>query len=75
MSSIANRAYPASLVVLEACLRVAKGSSDDKETQRKTLMSCVFPESCPPDNSPVHVVCCNDMCSFTYLVVEVDEQV
>ena len=48
MASIANRAYPASLVLLEAAIRVAKDSSNDEETQRKTLMACVFPENSPP---------------------------
>ena len=70
MSSIANRAYPASLVLYEACNRVAKDSSNDEETQRKTLMACVFPENSPVDNSPLHVVCCNDTCSFTWTGAE-----
>ena len=75
MASIANRAYPASLVLLEAAIRVAKDSSNDEETQRKTLMACVFPENSPPDNSPLYVVCCNDTCSFTWTGAEHINQV
>ena len=75
MASIANRAYPASLVLLEAAIRVAKDSSNDEETQRKTLMACLFPDNSPPDNSPLYVVCCNDTCSFTWTGAEHINQV
>ena len=41
MAAIANRAYPASQVLFEAAGRVAKDSSNDEETQKKTFMSMV----------------------------------
>ena len=50
--------------------KVAAESSNDAETQRKTLMSMVFPPGAAPDNSPLHVICCNDTCSFTWTGAE-----
>ena len=70
-----NRAYPAALVLFEAAQRVALESSNDLATQRKTLMSMVFPAGAPPDSSPLHVVCCNDTCSFTWTGAEHINQV
>ena len=64
------RAYPAALVLFEAAQRVAAESSNDAPTQRKTLMSMVFPPGAPADNSPLHVICCNDTCSFTWTGAE-----
>lgn len=75
MSAVACRAYPAALVLLEAARKVALESSDDKETQQKTLMSMVWPEGSPPERSPLHVVCCNDTCSFTWTGAEHINQV
>ena len=63
---IFNRSYPAALVLFEAAQKVSKESSNDLDTQKKTLMSMVFPEGSPPDDSPLHVICCNDTCSFTW---------
>ncbi len=70
MAAISERAYPAALVLFDAAKRVAGESSDDADTQRKTLMSMVFPEGSPADRSPLHVLCCNDTCSFTWTGAE-----
>ena len=70
MASVVNRAYPASLVLFDAAKRVARESSNDEYTQKKTLMSMVFPEGSPPESSPLHVICCNDTCSFTWTGAE-----
>ena len=70
MASVANRAYPAALVLFDAAKKVARESSNDEETQKKTLMSMIFPEGSPADNSPLHVICCNDTCSFTWTGAE-----
>jgi E3 ubiquitin-protein ligase EDD1 len=76
MAAVANRSYPASLVLFDAALRVAKESSDDPETQKKTLMSMVFPAMASnADSSPLHVICCNDTCSFTWTGAEHINQV
>lgn len=66
MASVANRSYPASLALFEAAQKVAKEFSNDLETQRKTLMSMVYPSGSPADDSPLHVICFNDTCSFTW---------
>merc|ERR1719494_208298 len=71
MASVVHRAYPASLVLLDAAGRVARESSHHAESQRSTLMSMVYPPSHPhPNASPLHVVCCNDTCSFTWTGAE-----
>ena len=70
MASVASRAYPASLVLFDAAKKVAGYTSNDEETQRKTLMSMIFPEGSPADSSPLHVICCNDTCSFTWTGAE-----
>ena len=62
-------------MLFEAAQRVAVESSNDLATQRKTLMSMVFPVGAPPDSSPLHVVCCNDTCSFTWTGAEHINQV
>lgn len=70
MASVVHRAYPASLVLIEAAGRVARESSHHAETQRATLMTMVFPASSHLNSSPLHVVCCNDTCSFTWTGAE-----
>ena len=70
MASVANRAYPASLVLFDAAKKVARESSNDEDTQKKTLISMIFPEGSPADSSPLHVICCNDTCSFTWTGAE-----
>ena len=70
MASVVHRAYPASLVLLDAAGRVARESSHHSDSQRSTLMSMVFPPSAGPNASPLHVICCNDTCSFTWTGAE-----
>ena len=61
-----SRSYPAALVLFEAAQKVSKESSNDLDTQKKTLMSMIFPDGSPSDDSPLGVICCNDTCSFTW---------
>ena len=70
MASVASRSYPASLVLFDSAKKVAGYTSNDEDTQKKTLMSMIFPEGSPPDSSPIHVICCNDTCSFTWTGAE-----
>jgi hypothetical protein len=70
MAAVANRSYPAALVLFEAAQKVSKESSNDLETQKKTLMSMLYPKGSPADDSPLHVICCNDTCSFTWTGAE-----
>merc|ERR1719186_2213937 len=65
MASIVHRAYPASLVLMDAASRVARESSHHQETQKQTLMSMIFPTGSQPNSSPLHVVCCNGTCRLT----------
>ena len=62
MASVCHRAYPASLVLLDAALRVARESSMHADTQKQTLMSMIFPAGSHANASPLHVVSCNDTC-------------
>merc|ERR1719195_293449 len=55
---------------MDAAARVARDSSHHPETQKSTLMSMVFPANSNTDSSPLHVVCCNDTCSFTWTGAE-----
>ena len=70
MASVVHRSYPASLVLLDAAGRVARDSSHHPETQKSTLMSMIFPTNAKVDSSPLHVICCNDTCSFTWTGAE-----
>ena len=55
--------------------RVAKDSSMHTETQKTTLMSMVYPPGSHANASPLHVVACNDTCSFTWTGAEHINQV
>jgi len=70
MSAVSNRAYPAALALFSAVKRVAADSSDDAATRAATLRSMTFPAGSPADRSPLHVLCCNDTCSFTWTGAE-----
>ncbi|ESN90470.1 hypothetical protein HELRODRAFT_71154 [Helobdella robusta] len=63
MQCICNRAYTAGLYLLETCRRIAM---KEGEVNREVLMSMLFPPQSNLDNSPIHILCCNDMCSFTW---------
>ncbi|PSN30861.1 hypothetical protein C0J52_20667 [Blattella germanica] len=47
-------------------------SSDSSQQQRKAaaIASMVYPTGSSPDDSPLHVICCNDTCSFTWTGAE-----
>ena len=45
------------------------------ETQKTTLMSMVYPPGSHANASPLHVVACNDTCSFTWTGAEHINQV
>ncbi|XP_049887404.1 E3 ubiquitin-protein ligase UBR5 isoform X3 [Pectinophora gossypiella] len=59
MAAVAERAYRAALVLLDAIRAVP----DADETQRS---AAIFPPNAHPDHSPLLVLCCNDTCSFTW---------
>ncbi|RVE52936.1 hypothetical protein evm_002413 [Chilo suppressalis] len=59
MAAVAERAYRAALVILDAI----RACPDADETQRS---AAIFPPNAHPDHSPLLVLCCNDTCSFTW---------
>jgi E3 ubiquitin-protein ligase EDD1 len=59
MLAVSSRSYQAGIVIFEAVLKIANGDASIRD-------SMVFPNGCTPDQSPLHVICCNDTCSFTW---------
>lgn len=51
--------------------------SESSQQQRKAaaVAAMVYPAGSSPDYSPLHVVCCNDTCSFTWTGAEHINQV
>lgn len=41
-----------------------------KEDRDADLLSMVYPSGAAPDDNPLHVLCCNDTCSFTWTGAE-----
>lgn len=64
MQAICSRAYPAALYILDTARRIAM--KDQQDIDRDLLMLMLYPPGSSLDNSPLHVLCCNDMCSFTW---------
>ncbi|XP_059176788.1 E3 ubiquitin-protein ligase UBR5-like isoform X3 [Physella acuta] len=72
MQAVCTRAYPAALSLLEAAIKVRNsnlgqtedGSSETRKTE--VLMNMIYPPGSSLDNSPMHVLCANDTCSFTW---------
>lgn len=59
MLSVTNRAYDAGLILFNAILSLSEENPSIKE-------SMVFPAGSSVDKSPLHVICYNDTCSFTW---------
>ncbi|XP_017139652.1 E3 ubiquitin-protein ligase hyd isoform X1 [Drosophila miranda] len=59
MLSVSCRAYEAGIIILNTILMLADQDSQFKE-------SMIFPNGSPADQSPLHVICYNDTCSFTW---------
>ncbi|XP_019763425.1 E3 ubiquitin-protein ligase UBR5 isoform X4 [Dendroctonus ponderosae] len=57
MLAVSSRSYPAALEIFERITKL--GSVQDREEM-------IFPKGSNPDHSPLHVLCCNDTCSFTW---------
>ncbi|XP_044752441.1 E3 ubiquitin-protein ligase UBR5 isoform X3 [Coccinella septempunctata] len=61
MLAVSSRSYPAALNIFE---RIKKCSN----VQERNEM--IFPKGSNADHSPLHVLCCNDTCSFTWTGAE-----
>lgn len=59
MLAVTSRAYQAGIVLFETILKIANGDAQIRD-------SMVFPNGSSADQSPLHVICCNDTCSFTW---------
>ncbi|KAI1289573.1 E3 ubiquitin-protein ligase UBR5 [Halotydeus destructor] len=70
MLAVNGRAYSAALHLFQVAQRIAKESNVDAESQKKLLMQMIYPRGSNPDDSPLHVLCCNDTCSFTWTGAE-----
>ncbi|KAJ8888556.1 hypothetical protein PR048_008047 [Dryococelus australis] len=73
MLAVQCRAYPAAQVVLDSIQRVAQREVPDtsaEQQHRALVASMVYPPGSAPDDSPLHVICCNDTCSFTWTGAE-----
>lgn len=68
MSAVKARAYKAGLSLFATAKRLAtkSGNTVDKEV----LMTMICPSDSHADASPLHMLCCNDTCSFTWTGTE-----
>lgn len=52
------------------------GPNDSAEIiDKEGLEAMIFPKGSNPDLSPLHIICCNDTCSFTWTGAEHINQV
>ncbi|KAG1657525.1 E3 ubiquitin-protein ligase UBR5 [Nymphon striatum] len=71
MLAISGRAYPAAMIILDTSQSIAKhATGSNNEAYKTLLMSMLYPQGGGADNSPLHVLCCNDTCSFTWTGAE-----
>ncbi|KAK7086288.1 E3 ubiquitin-protein ligase ubr5 [Halocaridina rubra] len=70
MLAVSGRAYQAALVLFDVIHRVAHESAMDAESERRAVSQMIFPRGSNPDDSPLHVLCYNDICSFTWTGAE-----
>ncbi|KAL3282723.1 hypothetical protein HHI36_005894 [Cryptolaemus montrouzieri] len=61
MLAVSSRSYPAALSIFE---RIKKCPNIQERNEM------IFPKGSNPDHSPLHVLCCNDTCSFTWTGAE-----
>ncbi|XP_016930962.4 E3 ubiquitin-protein ligase hyd [Drosophila suzukii] len=59
MLSVSCRAYEAGIILLNTILLLSEQDPPLKEAM-------IFPTGSPADQSPLHVICYNDTCSFTW---------
>ncbi|KAL4218424.1 E3 ubiquitin-protein ligase ubr5 [Mactra antiquata] len=69
MQAVKGRAYTAAIILLDTIKRVST-NKDSEDTDKNSMMSMLYPTGSSLDNSPLHVLCCNDTCSFTWTGAE-----
>ncbi|XP_071034360.1 E3 ubiquitin-protein ligase UBR5 isoform X5 [Parasteatoda tepidariorum] len=70
MSAVTGRAYSAALILMDTFLRLSQETCRDSEAKQKFMQPMIFPSGASPDDSPLHVLCYNDTCSFTWTGAE-----
>ncbi|CAL8144298.1 unnamed protein product [Orchesella dallaii] len=70
MLAVSCRAYRSAVTIFNAIQKISKERSPDADVQKKIMMSMIYPPGSQPDDSPLHVLCCNDTCSFTWTGAE-----
>ena len=70
MLAVSGRAYSAANHIMTMAVKIAQRGAPDSEAQQKLLMSMLYPRGSNPDDSPLHLLCCNDTCSFTWTGAE-----
>lgn len=68
MAAVRGRAYHAALTLFTTAQCLATNLSG--QIDRNVVISMVCPSDSHPDASPLHVLCCNDTCSFTWTGTE-----
>lgn len=61
MAAVSSRSYVAASELFERIIEL--GTPQEREEM-------IFPKGSNPDHSPLHVLCCNDTCSFTWTGAE-----
>lgn len=59
MLAVISRAYQAGIVIFNTIMKIANGDPAIRDAM-------IFPTGSLPDQSPLHILCCNDTCSFTW---------
>lgn len=67
MLAVSSRSYPAALELFERITKLGQTAQEREEM--------IFPKGSNADHSPLHVICCNDTCSFTWTGAEHINQV
>lgn len=68
MSAVKARAYQAGLALFNTSKRLATKSNDSFD--KELFMNMICPADSHADASPLHMLCCNDTCSFTWTGTE-----
>ena len=74
MYAVKGRAYTAAMTLLDTVKRVSI-TKDSQDMDKANMLGMLYPTGSSLDNSPLHVLCCNDTCSFTWTGAEHINQV
>ena len=69
MQAVNIRAYQAAITLMEAAKKIARTAGAvgaEEKVDSGIFMQMLYPPGSSLDNSPLHVLCCNDTCSFTW---------